>query len=620
MILTSAALSLSIAVSVGWLPTGQRWESLPVSYCITGNAQNTSLSSDQQVAAIERAIQYWVSSSAGGSMSCTSFAATRASYSCSAGSNSQDHENNISFVRSGWEYGSSTLGVTLSLTSGARCGQVQDDTGATKVLGCLADADIVINDRDYTWRTDGQDTDLISVVAHEFGHFLGLDHCNDNNTCGYGEAIMYASYAGANMRMPRADDTEGVCALYPGASTSGFGAPCSGNSACTSGVCASDGYCSQSCGSCPDNYRCGNDSGHSSICLKADQGGQGVCEVCTNASSCADGGTCVGGLPEANSGRCLQPCGANNSCGANFTCVVIDLGNNQTGNYCAPQSMDCTDVTASGDPGLGQSCTGSCATGLSCLGSNGAATGICSQACGSGCPSGYGCTTTQVGDYCFPTVAEGASCGLYDLCDGGNGRCLIPAEGASPVCYRSCANNGSCGSNQTCETTTLTDNSQVQICTPPAAMSDRTGCSCNTGSGCQSGCSCDSDCWSAGSCSCDTTAACDANCSCDPNCSQDRCDCDASDLAPEGLQALKAQLGEDPAGLFIPTGLGAEQLAPDDDVRGLDLLLQTELAHGGRLRSAGEGEGEGCEPQGQHPWHGGTVDGATVPYHRRSSL
>ncbi len=69
-------------------------------------------------------------------------------------------------------------------------------------------------DPDWSWTTgSAATTDLQSVVLHEFGHALGLNHSTDI------DAVMFASYkAGTLKRTPNTDDRAGILSLY-GAST-----------------------------------------------------------------------------------------------------------------------------------------------------------------------------------------------------------------------------------------------------------------------------------------------------------------------------------------------------------------------------------------------------------------
>ena len=65
-------------------------------------------------------------------------------------------------------------------------------------------------DPDWSWTIGSTpSTDLQSVVLHEFGHALGLDHSSDTN------AVMFASYKGGTLkRTPNADDRGGIVSLY----------------------------------------------------------------------------------------------------------------------------------------------------------------------------------------------------------------------------------------------------------------------------------------------------------------------------------------------------------------------------------------------------------------------
>ncbi|HET9953437.1 MAG TPA: matrixin family metalloprotease [Polyangiaceae bacterium] len=78
--------------------------------------------------------------------------------------------------------------------------------------GQIYDADVEVNGTGRLTHGSPQDgADLQSIVTHEIGHFLGLDHANTQS------AVMYATYNPGrdNLRLLRDDDVKGICAIYP---------------------------------------------------------------------------------------------------------------------------------------------------------------------------------------------------------------------------------------------------------------------------------------------------------------------------------------------------------------------------------------------------------------------
>jgi len=110
--------------------------------------------------------------------------------------NTQDRVNLVMFVEE--ELDPFVLGVTFPYMENGR----------------LVDCDILLND-EYEWSTStpgrSNRPDVQSVMTHEIGHFLGLDHSP------LGQATMYYSYApGAiSSRSLTEDDIAGITTLYP---------------------------------------------------------------------------------------------------------------------------------------------------------------------------------------------------------------------------------------------------------------------------------------------------------------------------------------------------------------------------------------------------------------------
>jgi hypothetical protein len=103
--------------------------------------------------------------------------------------------NGIIFRDDSWPYGTEVMGLT-KVSFNPRTGEMRD-------------ADIQINTRDYA--VEFTPEGLAYTIAHESGHFLGLDHSPA------GEALMY-SRSSAGIRMApalSADDTAAICATYP---------------------------------------------------------------------------------------------------------------------------------------------------------------------------------------------------------------------------------------------------------------------------------------------------------------------------------------------------------------------------------------------------------------------
>ncbi len=85
--------------------------------------------------------------------------------------------------------------------------------------GEIVDADIELNGVDYNFTTTNDENrviiDVFNTIAHEAGHFLGLDHSANE------EATMFstAPVRETKKRSLDRDDVEGLCAIYPSTNT-----------------------------------------------------------------------------------------------------------------------------------------------------------------------------------------------------------------------------------------------------------------------------------------------------------------------------------------------------------------------------------------------------------------
>jgi hypothetical protein len=117
-----------------------------------------------------------------------------------------EQSHRVQVLQEDWPYDDATLAVTTYTYS--------------KKTGALVDADIVVNGNGPCFSTaDNMPSscyDLLSVLAHEAGHFLGLDH-NPNDA----DAVMYPTLAAGDTRkrVLSDDDRAGIAMNYGAASS-----------------------------------------------------------------------------------------------------------------------------------------------------------------------------------------------------------------------------------------------------------------------------------------------------------------------------------------------------------------------------------------------------------------
>lgn len=113
------------------------------------------------------------------------------------------NQNLIVFREDVWPYNdaSNTLGLT-TVTFNSESGEIYDADMEINATGKnLSTTDTV----------PANGFDLLSVVTHEVGHFLGLAHATSNTS------TMFASYkpGTTTLRSLTSDDVDGLCTIYP---------------------------------------------------------------------------------------------------------------------------------------------------------------------------------------------------------------------------------------------------------------------------------------------------------------------------------------------------------------------------------------------------------------------
>lgn len=591
----AAALTIGAAGrAFAFTPSGQKWSNdpnTPVPYMLDPSGTK-DVTDGSALAAIRNAFATWQAAPC----SYLKFGETAWTESAVA---AKDGANRVFFVQApgGWTQPADELALTY----------VYYDTSTN----LITDADVTVNNVNFAFTTDSsqvgtgspQRADVATVVLHEIGHFLGLNHSNDPG------AVMYASANKSVARTLAVDDIDGVCAIYsngtaaplPAPGMGSVGAVCATAGDCASGVCGVDQgtgakYCTQTCtvgqvGGCPGGFQCEMSStGATAYCVAASV--DDTCDPCNVNGECSSGFcTAVSGY---NNGHafCSRPCdptpGQPSQCPANYQCVAVQAA---AGGACAPTSGICQ-VTNRG--GQGQPCfpTGTCNTGFTCIPYYpGMGPNFCYFACN---PSYVGVTCGPTNTLCQPVSGQMSSAACFtistagqhcipEVCDSTSFCAYDPQRGVtSAQCYRQCPNGqGDCPTNEQCQGAMGLPNLCVPLqgfkadgesCTADSECVHRTCrtygadrlcttlCTATSSAGCAAGFRCltaqgsnDGLCWptmlggSAGqgpvqqSCTCDVTSRCDANCGCDSDCKHG-CGCSTAGAMTAALDWVSSAL------------------------------------------------------------------------------
>jgi hypothetical protein len=178
------------------------WPTLCVTYSLQKDASKKGISLDVAQEAFAEAFETWTTAKCKSGTPRISISESEA-VSCKEQEYNQKvgNANSIIFRDDEWPYtGSSNVLALTTVTYNLENGEIYD-------------ADMELNSADIAFTTsDAKPSfDLLSVVTHETGHFLGLSHSADPS------ATMFESYkpGDLSLRDLSADDIAGICDIYP---------------------------------------------------------------------------------------------------------------------------------------------------------------------------------------------------------------------------------------------------------------------------------------------------------------------------------------------------------------------------------------------------------------------
>lgn len=315
--------------------------------------------------------------------------------------------------------------------------------------------------------------DVETVMLHEAGHCLGLDHFSYFEN-GQSNVMSAAIFPGEQKRVLQRADVAALCERNPVAGA--IGSPCYDGGTCdVGGLCytqnLADGpsrFCTRGCDvnageACPVPLTCTATTGiplSSGGCLFPSGNVTPVGKPCTNDTECVSSvGTCL--KPEASAsgrtqwvaGYCSQTCEAGQpACPAGSTCTTMSDHSRKCLASCRPGLADCRSDYACVLTTLGGVCAPMCYADIDCL----EATVTC-RTCDGVCVAKQ-TPSAQIGDLCAQDVNCGAgqTCTVVSLVSSDPPQCTLQ-------CGRGC---GTCPTGSSCVATPKGLNC-LRLCTGP---------------------------------------------------------------------------------------------------------------------------------------------------------
>lgn len=242
------------------------------------------------------------------------------------------------FVDGGTSQSATTFGVRFIHDADAWAalgGAVDDAVAYTKLVPSGTSwSNVVIYLADYgdiVWGSTGdlREHDLQSVITHELGHALGLQHSADPRATMYYRSSDGVTY----LRTLAEDDIAGVCYLYPNDSRT-----CASDADCPlidnpyggsrlAYVCDSSACVSGQRGYGEDCFVNGNCSGN--LCVRFDDSSSSNPGVCTQSCPCPGDDVCADGYCAPRAAACADGCTGNHLCtqdiDGDFGCLATCL-------------------------------------------------------------------------------------------------------------------------------------------------------------------------------------------------------------------------------------------------------------------------------------------------------